>query len=48
MYLKEFNKKGGVNGRQIVSIVDDERAIQSEAILVYNKPFDENVQCNSR
>ena len=43
LYLKEFNKKGGVNGRQIVPIVEDEKGDSTEAILVYNKLLDENV-----
>ncbi len=35
---QEFNKKGGVNGRQIVSIVEDEKGrFSTKAILVYNK-----------
>ena len=43
LYLKEFNKKGGVNGRQIVPVVEDEKGDSTEAILVYNKLLDENV-----
>ena len=33
LYLKEFNKKGGVNGRQIVLLLRTRRAIQLRPFL---------------
>lgn len=43
LYVKQLNEKGGINGKQVKLVVQDEKGDATEAVNVYNKMVEDGV-----